>query len=114
MRSASPWTGEMHCIVDTMAQREVWTVDDPVVPEAVNVWDLFKEDRAIREQTEAREKGERDFHAAMAAQRDEGREEGRQNMRAAAREFLAMGVSREQVAGATHLSIAELEALERA
>ena len=87
-------------------------------PQAVDVLEFLKQDRAIREQNEAREKGMRDFWSQMETQRDkgreEGREEGRQNLRAVARALLAMGVSREKVARATQLSTAEVEALERA
>ena len=112
----------LYLTLDTLAEREVLAVGDPVMQKAVNVLEYLSQDRQVREQYEARQKGLHDFHSAMETQRDEGREEGRaegreegrQNMRAAAREFLAMGVSREQVARATHLSIAEVEALERA
>ncbi len=116
----------LYFTLDTLAQREVLAVGDPVMQKGLNVLEFLSQDRQVREQYEARQKGERDFWSSMAAARDKGREEGReegrkeireedrQNLLAAARELLAMGASREQVARTTHLSIAELEALERA
>ncbi len=114
-RAVWQWSGEL-----CFTRGEMWTVGEPVGSQAVNVLQRLKGDRAIREQNEAREKGERDFWSSMAAARDKGREEGWREIREqgrqhllAARELLAMGASREQVARTTHPSMAELEALER-
>ena len=100
--------------LETLAQREVLAMGDPVMQKAVNVLEFLSQDRKIRQQYEDRQKGLRDLLSQRETGREEGREEGRQNMLATARELLAMGMPREQVVRATRLTMAEVEALERA
>ena len=97
---------------------EVLRVADPIFKRAVETLEYLSQDPVVREAFLAREKGRQTYQADIEGSREEGREEGRQEGRQEAQKqtaanLLAMGLSVDQVAHATGLSPAEVEALQR-
>ena len=97
---------------------EVLRVADPIFKRAVETLEYLSQDPVAREAFLAREKGRQTYQADIAGSREEGREEGRQEgwqeaQKQMAAKLLAMGLSVDQVAHATGLSPAEVEALHR-
>ncbi len=87
---------------------------DPYIQSAYDQLQRISQDEQKRLEYEAREKAILDYNQGMfeATQRGEQRGEQR-GIRNTARNFLSLGVDIHVIAEATHLSIAEIEALKK-
>jgi predicted transposase/invertase (TIGR01784 family) len=89
---------------------------EPIIKEAVQMFDIVSSDPATQELLRMREKGERDFNSALKSAakhgRAEGKEEGRmEEKKEMARNALQMGIPINQVSMLTGLSDEELRSL---
>jgi predicted transposase/invertase (TIGR01784 family) len=102
----------------------------PEIKEAKEMYEKAKSDPKIREMILAREKNIRDYNNDISCAKDEGRAEGKaegiaegiaegkaegelKGKRETAVNLLSMGLGTEQIAQATGLSVAEIEALRK-
>lgn len=95
-------------------------MSDPVVKKAVTALEFLSQDERERALYENRQKALRDWNSSLYNAHEEGVEEGmekgmekgeRHQALATARNLLGMGLSVEQIAQATGLSVAEVEHL---
>ncbi|MDR3156942.1 MAG: hypothetical protein LBT69_03410, partial [Lactobacillales bacterium] len=77
---------------------------DPVIKEAVKMFDTIKADDKTKELIRLREKGERDFNSAIKLSRIEGKRE-------VAKKLLLMGMTLKDIQAVTELSVSEIESL---
>jgi predicted transposase/invertase (TIGR01784 family) len=85
---------------------------DPVIKEAVKMFDTIKADDRTKELIRLREKGERDFNSAIKLSRIEGEKRGeRREKKEMAKKLLLMGMTLQDIQAITELSISEIESL---
>lgn len=83
---------------------------DPVIKEAVKMFDTIKADEKTQELIRLREKGERDFNSALKYSRMEGERREKIEM---TKKLLLMGMALQDIQAITGLSISEIKSLQQ-